>query len=280
MQMRVSVKAPAKINLFLEVTSKRPDGYHNIVTLMHPVPLYDNVILTANDSGTITIDCDTEYVPKDSTNLAWRAAELFFEISGLNNAGLDIKIEKNIPMKAGLAGGSTDAAAVLRGLNELFGKPVSDDNLISSAARIGADVPFCTAGKPMLCKGIGEILIPSPALPGCYIVISVPETGTQTEKAYFMLDKIKKRTVNTADYYSIMESGDLGSICAYAYNCFESVFPKDPVISDILTSNGALTCLLSGSGSSVFGIYDNEEKAKNALSELLSSGYKAFLCEM
>ena len=123
-------------------------------------------------------------------------------------------------------------------------------------------------------------MIPSPPLPECHIVISVPDVGMQTEKAYFLLDRIKKRTVNTVDFLSIMSGGDLKSICLHSYNCFEAVFPPDEVISDIISSCGALTCRLSGSGSAVFGIFDSAEKAESAYQRLISKGFKACICQI
>ena len=195
------VKAPAKINLFLRVTGKRPDGYHDLYSLMCPLALYDTLILTLGGRG-IGIVCDHPGVPEDASNLAARSARLFLETAFAGNAppvsGLTIHIEKNIPVGAGLGGGSSDAAAVLTALNDYFGQPLSTPALTALGARIGADVPFFILGAPALAKGIGDRLDPFPHLTPWTALLVYPNEAVSTawvyKKSEFKIDKGRKKT--------------------------------------------------------------------------------------
>ena len=179
----IRLEAKAKINLFLEITGRLPNGYHTISTVMHEIGLCDYVSVEKTDSGSITLTSDCDTMPLDERNIAYRCAALFFEKAGIENKGINIHIEKNIPMEAGLAGGSTDGAAVLKALNEMYNTPFSIAELCTMGAKVGADIPFCIMGGSVLCEGIGEIMTPIATLPSCHILIVKGKEGVSTKWA-------------------------------------------------------------------------------------------------
>lgn len=268
------VPAYAKINLFLEIHQKRPDGFHNIESVMHTVSLCDDVTLEINDSGYVTLDCPALDIPKEK-NIAWKAAKLYLEATNIKD-GIHIAIKKNIPWEAGLGGGSSDAGAVLRGLNKIYGR-MTEAELFALAAEIGSDVPFCVAGGCMLATGRGEILSPLPALPNCYILIVKGDKGTSTAAAYAAADAVgfspEKNSLSDA-----LVTRDLSKICALTFNRFEDTAPYAEDIKNSLFSLSALTALLSGSGSAVFAVFDNLDYAEIARDEFIRKGYFAHIC--
>ncbi len=272
-QKPMVLHAPAKINLYLDVLEKRPDGYHELISLMCCIGIHDTVRfsfenLPANDG--ITVVCDHPEVPSGPDNLAHRAAAAFFETTGLP-PGLSIAIEKQIPVGAGLGGGSSDAAAVLTGLNRHFGSPLPENRLMTLGRRLGADVPFFISGRPAVARGIGEKLSPVVEIPDLPIVLIYPgrpvSTGTVYKKLNLALTKTKK--IHTK---FIFETGKYRDICKHLYNVLEPVAmelcPEIGAAKQALIAGGADGALMSGSGSSVFGIFQEARKAENACRKL------------
>ncbi len=271
--------AYAKINLFLDIESKRADGYHNIISVMQSVSLCDTVTVEYCESvnKSIQISCDDPTIPLGEKNIAYKAANLF-----LDSGNVKIHIKKRIPAEAGLAGGSTDAAAVLTLLNELTGKKKNIDELLSMGAKIGADVPFCIASGTKLTLGIGEKLADFKPLSKSYIVIAKMGNGVSTPKAYSMLDDMFDNFENynpRKDLLNLLDENNMQGM----FNIFElAVIPCRPAvqqIKDILYNNGSDIAMMSGSGPSVFGIFSSKEKASAACDALVSIGAIAHLCE-
>lgn len=285
--VKIVEKAYAKINLYLDIESRRDDGYHNIISLMQAVSLFDEISLTSIGGDEIVVLCNIEEIPCDRRNLVYRAAEGFFKSYG-KKAGVEIKLEKHIPFAAGLGGGSSDAAAVLRGLNRMFGNVFSLDELCRIGADVGADVPFCIIGGCAEVRGIGDVLVPMPIMSECYIVISCAGKGINTPQAYGKLDEKYNNFENRLpldDYKSIKESlacSELGDMCNSMFNIFEYVvLPEHFEASDIkskMISEGALAAMMSGSGPSVFGIFEDEKKAFEISDKLTRCGYSAYVC--
>ena len=276
------IKAPAKINLFLDVIGKRKDGYHEIVSVMQTVDLYDTIKIKTRNDRVITASCDNADIPKNEKNIAYKAAELFFSLISDKSAGCDIYIEKKIPHAAGLAGGSTDAAGVLLALNKMYGDAFSADFLVEKSAVIGADVPFCLLGGTKLTKGIGEQIFPLHDMPKCFIVISKSSEKVSTKEAY---EKIDSLPVSDKPYYNMLkalEKSDIDSVCKEGYNIFEKVvLPIRPTVArikEIMNESGASLSLMSGSGPSVFGIFKNEKNAKTAAEKLKKENLSAYIC--
>ena len=258
------ILAPAKINAFLEVTGRRSDGYHEIRTLFVPVSIYDRIEMTMT-SGPVTVKCTSELVPDDENNLAARAARLFFQESCIRS-GVDINIEKNIPVAAGLGGGSSDAASVLKGLDDFFGNPFGYEALCRLALLIGADVPFFIKGVPSLAEGIGEVLYPAPMLVPYSLLIVNPGIPLSTAEVYknLNLGLTKRKKENK---YPALNQG-LCDIKTILCNDLENpAIRLCPVIEDVkrtVADLGAEGTLMSGSGPSVFGIFPDSEKADMA----------------
>lgn len=262
---KLSLECRAKINLAIDVTGKRSDGYHNVDMIMQEVPLADKIVMSLRNDGKIIIETDMIGLPVNEDNLAYRAAKAFFERLGRND-GVDIFIEKRIPMGAGMGGGSADAAGVLKGLNIIYGKPFNTDKLIEIATKIGADVPFCIMGGCAHAEGIGEILTPLPTPPVLKCVIAKPEPFVSTRWVYENLDLSKRpENLNIDRVIEGIKTNDISLICKNCANILESVtIPKYPVVGWIKQSfyeSGAILSLMSGSGSAVFGLFRNEEEA-------------------
>lgn len=269
----ISEKAYAKINISLDVTGRRADGYHEMLMVMQSVTLCDDISIQLCHNAKSSAECNLHFVPGDERNLAVRAANRFFERAGIENVGAHISIKKNIPVGAGMAGGSTDAAAVIRGLNRLTGAGLSGKELHELAAEIGSDVAFCISGGTQLASGRGEILSALPSLPDCSIVICKPEFSISTPELFRKLDSVKLRChPDTAGICAALERGDLGGIVRRMYNVFEDVPDRrHAAISDIksvLLDNGALGAVMTGTGSAVFGIFDDETTARKACEKL------------
>lgn len=281
----IKIFAPCKINLCLDVTGKRADGYHNIKSIMQTVSLYDEI--TVNFADEIKLYCSDETLPTDSGNLAYRAAELFFKETGISG-GVEISITKNIPVASGLAGGSTDAAGVLKALNELYGSPMSMNLLAEISAVLGADVPFCVKGGTCICEGIGDIMTPIESRLKFSLVIARGGEGVSTPTAYKTLDAMFGENISRdggrcSALISALSDGDLSEALKNMYNVFESAVLEShscaSLLKDTLYNNGADFAMMSGSGPAVFGIFTDEEKAKNAVQSLKESGYRAYYCE-
>lgn len=272
---KIELKAYGKINIGLDVIRKREDGYHDLDMIMQTVGVYDDVIISRED-GTqtyeIEVSTDADILPNDKGNLAFMAAKVLMEAYDIK-AKVKIHINKRIPIAGGMAGGSADCAAVLRGVNQLFQLGLSDEQLQEYGVKLGADVPYCIVGGTKRAQGIGEILTDLPTPPKCYVIIAKPDAFVSTK---FVYSHIRPAQIeNHPDIDGIIESikvGDLYGMCEKIANVMEDVtIPEYPIIQkvkDILKSNGAVNALMSGSGPTVFGIYDDEEKAKQSMDAL------------
>ena len=266
-------RAYAKINLYLRVGARREDGYHELTTVFQQVSLCDELSLTLHRGGGISLRANLPWLPRDGKNLAVRAAELFFERSGVENRGLYLNLRKNIPVGAGMAGGSTDAAAVLRLLNRAYGAPLSAQALAETALALGADVPFCLSGGAALAGGVGERLRPVPPLPPCHIVVSKPPLSVSTRAAFGLFDEYPPQEAPGAeDMLAALAGGELRAVADALWNSLEGpVAASRPVIAEIraaLLGAGALGARMTGSGSAVFGLYDDAAAAKKAAETL------------
>lgn len=269
--MKITINAPAKINLYLDILSKRTDGYHDVEMVMQSVSLCDTIIVNKANHREINVT-STLHIPGDiKTNTAYCAAEAFFLYTNTTNPGIDIHIKKLIPICAGLAGGSTDAAAVLVALNSLFATNFSKNELADIGKTIGADVPFCIYGGTMLASGIGTTLRPLPALPECYIVIVKPEISVSTKVAYEAADTFSCNTNSSTEaMLSALKANNLYQLASCLYNRFEDVLELDEIkkIKDLLIKNGALNACMSGTGSAVFGIFESKIQATECKSNI------------
>lgn len=274
----MKLKAYAKVNLSLDVTGKRADGYHTLSSVFQSVSLCDIVEIEKSDR--ISVKCsDTSLNGED--NLCNTAAVKLFEVAKIQG-GAEIFIEKHIPLAGGLGGGSADAGAVLKGLNELYGKPLSYGKLLEIALSLGADVPFCMVGGTKLCEGIGEIMTELPALPECYIVIAKKGQKSSTGDMYKALDGLSDRKKSDVEKIKAgLERGSLAEIFSSAYNCFELVCEQSALkeAREIATSSNAIYCGLSGAGPSVIAVYDNPNKALEGLETFKTQGFQSFLVE-
>lgn len=271
-------KAWAKLNLSLDVLGRREDGYHDLAMVMMSTELCDDVTVALRGDREICVDCGVPWLPRDERNLAVRAANAFFSAVEEPTLGADIRIIKRLPVGAGMAGGSSDAAAVLRALNRLTGVNLPLPELQKIGLMVGSDVPYCIVGGTALARGRGELLTQLPALPECHILICKPRFSISTADLFGKIDGKPLRThPDTAGLVRALEQGDLPGVARRMYNVFEDVLPRNcseifSVRSGILSA-GALGAIMTGTGSAVFGLFDDEEKAKAAYA-LFSAQYK------
>lgn len=256
----------AKINLTLDVLGKRPDGYHDLKSVMQTISIRDDIEIDVDTGKPWVLRCDKEGVPTDERNLAWKAAMVFYEQTKLETSGLEIRIVKRIPMEAGLGGGSADAGAVLRALNRHYGEPLSILALAELGSLVGSDVPFCTLCGTAVVEGRGERLRKLPDLPDCCFVVCKPDFSSSTPELYRKIDEtvIPKRPDHQAMESAIL-AGDLGKIAENIYNVFDPVVTQDHLelnyIKSIFNSYGAVAQQMTGSGSAVFAIVPDFEFA-------------------
>lgn len=268
--MKLTLQAPAKVNLTLLVSARRGDGYHDVSTVMQTVDLGDTLTLTGEGRG-LTLTCTDPAVPADDSNLVLRAARLFFAEAGLPVPDLHFRLEKRIPSQAGLGGGSSNAASALLALRTLYAPALSDEKLECMAARLGSDVPFFIRGGTMHCTGRGERIAPLPPLTAGWFVIVKPPEGFSTPAMYRRLDELPPEPSRPDGMTAALESGDIRAVAAALYNSFERAVPPDSAvraIEDALRVHGALAAMLSGSGSAVFGLFDREDTARAAAGAL------------
>ncbi len=270
----IKILCPAKINLFLSVLSKRDDGYHNIETLMHKVSLFDELIIKVkcSTSSIISFNCDIDNI-SDKSNLVYKAAAMYLE-KCQKCYEININLKKNIPVSAGLAGGSSDAAGLLFGLDLLIGE-VDNNNIKKMASELGSDVLFCYSSVCAVCRGTGDIITetsPMTFLKG--MVISIGKKRVSTQYAYSLVKLTPEKRIDKTLFFE-------SEICKKMFNSFEEVISdKIDEINyqkNILDSNGSIRSMMSGSGPSVYGIFDNETKLKSAYCELIANGYNAFI---
>lgn len=281
----MEIQAFAKLNLTLDILGKREDGYHDLRMVMQSITLADTLTLEENQGEGLRVSANLRFLPTGEKNLAAAAALRFWGALGREQEDLDIRIEKRIPVCAGMAGGSSDAAAVLRALNQRAGDPFSPKELARLGERVGSDVPYCVLGGTALAEGRGEVLTPLAPLPRCWVVACKPDFPISTPELFAQADRVKlRRRPDTAGLVAALEAGDLGGVARRMYNVFEDVLParlytRVAEIKNILIQCGALGANMSGSGPTAFGLFDRLEAAQEARSCLTQRYRDTFLCE-
>lgn len=269
----VAEKAYAKINISLDVTRKRADGYHDMVMVMQTVSLCDDLQLLLNREGRTFARTNLSFIPGDDQNLAVKAAKAFFSAVSDPETGAEITIKKNIPVGAGMAGGSADAAAVLRALNRAYDSPLSVAQLLSLGETVGSDVPYCIVGGTKLAQGRGEILSELPALPECLITVCKPSFSISTPDLFRRLDRVSLRChPDTEGIITALQQQNLKQVCRRLYNVFEDTGDRRlrtvAAIKSCLLDHGAEGAVMTGTGSAVFGIFQAPDKAEAAAVQL------------
>lgn len=281
----LEVKAYAKLNLSLDVLGKRPDGYHEMRMVMQTVSLSDAIRLETGTGRPLHMGSDLGFLPANENNLAAAAALRLCEATGADAGGLSIDLEKTIPVCAGLAGGSADAAAVLRGLNRLLDLGLPGERLEEIGALVGSDVPYCVRGGTALAEGRGEVLTDLPPLPRCLAVLCKPAFSVSTPELFARIDSCRIRCrPDTAGLLAALEAGDLHQAARRMYNVFEDALPprraqEIDAIKNVLIQHGALGASMSGTGPTVFGLFDRQESARSAWAALKEQYPETFLAE-
>lgn len=276
----MKIRAYAKVNISLDVIGKREDGYHLLRMIMQNIDLYDEIIVE-KQSRDITIECNKNYVPTDSRNLAYKAAVAFKERYNISE-GLKIKIFKNIPVSAGLAGGSTDAAAVLKLMNKIFEVNAPKEELMELGLKLGADIPYCIQGGTALCEGVGEIITPLKSFKDKIIVLVKPSFGVSTKEVYknFDMEKVKKHP-ETEALIKAMAEDDLRYVAYNMRNLLENVtLKKHKVLISLkeeMNKYGAINSMMSGSGPTVFAFFDDMLKAQKCFEKMKEKYNEVFL---
>ena len=276
MKDTAQLKALAKINLGLDVIGRRENGYHDVRMVMQTIYLYDDVTIRKTENPGIVVKTNLSFLPVNDDNIAYKAARMLIDEFGIES-GVEITLEKHIPVAAGLAGGSSNAAAVLVGMNRIFDLKLSQKELMERGVKLGADVPYCVMRGTVLAEGIGEVLSPLPPMPKCYILIAKPGINVSTKVVYEKLDS--KPIENHPDIDAIiegLEENDIYKVAASLGNVLEAVTIEDyPVIEEIkdaMKKAGALNAMMSGSGPTVFGIFDDKKVAKAAKETIKAMG--------
>lgn len=269
---KIKLKALGKINLGLDVLGRRPNGYHDVRMVMQTVYLYDQILLEKTDKEGISLETNLFYLPVNENNLAYRAAKMLIDEFAIKE-GVHISLEKHIPVAAGMAGGSSNAAAVLYGTNRLFQLGLTDQELMDRGVQLGADVPYCIMRGTVLAEGIGEKLTPLPAMPKCHVLLAKPPISVSTQKVYEKLDAQKVTKHPDIDGILLgLQTGDLKKITSSMGNVLENVtiteYPQIERIKDVMKEEGALNAMMSGSGPTVFGIYDDKMLARRAAARI------------
>ena len=281
----LEVKAYAKLNLSLDVLGKRPDGYHEMRMVMQTVSLSDTLRLETGTGAPLHMGSNLGFLPANEHNLAAAAALRLCEAAGMDPGGLSIDLEKTIPVCAGLAGGSADAAAVLRGLNRLLGLNLPGERLEEIGALVGSDVPYCVRGGTALAEGRGEVLTDLPPLPHCLVVLCKPSFPISTPELFRSLDSCRiRRRPDTAGLLAALKAGDLQGVARRMYNVFEDVLPPRRAqeidsIKNAMIQYGALGASMSGTGPTVFGLFTQQEAARKAWEALKEQYAETFLAQ-
>ena len=264
---KLQLKAYGKINLGLDVIRKRPDGYHDLDMIMQMVDVYDDVIIEKKAGEEIVVKADAAVLSNGKDNLAYMAAKMLFDEFGIKS-GVEITIHKRIPIAGGMAGGSSDCATTLIGINEMFNLGLSKQQLMERGVKLGADVPYCVLGGTAIARGIGEVFTPLPTPPQCHVIIAKPPISVSTAYVYGHIrpDEITKRPDIEQMTLAIKEQ-DLNKLSDLLYNVMEEVTVIEKLKS-IMLENGALNSIMSGSGPTVFGLFDDREKAQAAMKAL------------
>ena len=276
--------AYAKVNLSLDIISKRDDGYHDLVTVMQSIDLCDDISVECLPGEGLTIQTNLPYLPNDERNIAAKAALAFFKYTNINGYRTHINIVKRIPVSAGLGGGSADAACILRVLDNIFGTELGVKTLETIGESIGSDVPFCIAGGTVLARGKGEVMTDLPPIPQSHVLVCKPSFSCSTPELFALVkcEKIRARP-DTDGIIDALEKGNLRGIAQRMYNVFEDILPRgareiDEIKSKML-DNGALGAVMTGSGPTVFGIFDEENMLKKAHEALITNYNNCFKAE-
>ena len=272
----IKLKARAKINLGLDVVRKREDGYHEVRMIMQMINLYDKITMRRITESEIRVTTNLPYLPVNEDNLVYRAAKLLMDEFQVTE-GVEIELQKYIPVAAGMAGGSSDAAAVMVGINRIFHLGLTKKQLMERGVKIGADVPFCIMRGTALAEGIGEVLTPLPAMPHCSLVIAKPKIHVSTKFVYGNLKASELKEHPDIDgQVQALREGSLEQLVAKMGNVLETVtIPAYPVIDEIkktMLKNDAMGAMMSGSGPTVFGIFEREERAQEVCRLLKKEG--------
>lgn len=273
----VTINCPAKINLALEITGRREDGYHLLTSVMQTLSLSDRVTLEKTGGDEIQLSCNWPGVPTDGSNLAHKAARLFYERLGRPCPGLSIALRKSIPAQAGLGGGSADGAGVLHGLNLLEGEPFGKSELSALGLKLGADVPFALLGGTALAGGVGEELTPLTPLPDCHILLAKPPVGVSTPACYGAYDRLPNppKWAGRERFLAGLRAGNLTQVAENLFNSLEEPanLPEVALIRTLLLEAGALGARMTGSGSAVFGIFPQGEQLGAAQQTITERGW-------
>lgn len=279
----VSLRAYAKINLSLDVVGKREDGYHLLQSVFQGVSLYDNVKVTREEGeGGIVIRCNLPYIPTDERNIVHKVATAFFKAVGIDRYRLTIEMEKFIPTGAGMGGGSADGAAVFSALCRLYDRPFPTAEAIKLLTPIGADIPFFLYSGTMLAEGVGERLSPAPTMPDCHIVLAKPRASASTKEIFAKLHEVGiPRHPDTQGVLRALEQKDLRALAAATGNVLENatipLCPRIGYLKELLAKQGAILSMMTGSGSTVFGLFDNEKAARKAIRILRNQNETVFM---
>lgn len=278
----MKVKVAAKINLMLDILKRLDNGYHSLFMIMQSVDLYDTITVEKNNENKIIIKCDTDGVPCNEKNIAYKCAKAFFDVCNIKEQGITIEIEKNIPMAAGTAGGSADGAGVLYCLNKIYKTNLTTTELAEIGAKVGADIPFSLTGGTAIALNTGNVIAPVKDLPECYIVLCKPDQDVSTPEAYAQFDALSRvRHLDRVAMIEAVASGDYENICNYCGNVFEQAVevPKRPHIKGVMRKCGADACCMSGSGPTVFGLFSDKEKAEDCYNKLSKKYDSVYLCK-
>ena len=280
-----TIQAPAKLNLTLDVLGRREDGYHDLKMVMQSITLADRLTLRPGRAPGIQVSSSFHFLPTGEKNLAGKAAVCFYQALGHPARDLDISITKHVPVCAGMAGGSSDAAAVLRALNRLEGDPFSPEELAHVGEAVGSDVPYCVLGCTALAQGRGEVLTPLSPLPHCWVVACKPDFPVSTPELFARIDSCRIRRRPDADgLMAALEQGDLMEVARRMYNVFEDVLPERQLarvadIKNTLIQQGALGANMSGTGPTAFGLFSSQNQAQAAYDVLKQRYQEVFLAE-
>ena len=280
--MKLTVKANAKINLVLDVTGIKKNGYHSLFTVMQSISLGDTVTVEKTDSDDITVSCTVPGVPTDSRNIVYKCADKFFQYAGITeNRGIHIHIDKVTPFCAGMGGGSADGAAVLVALNKIFNTNYPEKVLCRIGVKVGADIPFCIIGGTALALDTGAVVAPLPDVEGYHIVVVKPEDGVSTKEAYAAVDSLTDmKHPKNSDVLECFADGNIENALKFCGNVFEQALevPGRVDIKDICNKNGAVAACMTGSGSAVYGIFKEKTDAEKAIEELEKQFANIYLC--
>lgn len=280
--MKLTVKANAKINLLLDVTGVKKNGYHSLFTVMQSISLGDTVVVEKTDGNDITVSCTVPGVPTDSRNIVYKCADKFFAYAGITaNKGVHIHIDKVTPFCAGMGGGSADGAAVLVALNKIFNTNYPEKTLCRIGVKVGADIPFCIVGGTALALDTGAVVAPLPDVEGYSIVVVKPEDGVSTKEAYEAVDALENmKHPKNQEMLEYLADGDTENALKLCSNVFEQALevPGRVDIKNICNNNGAVASCMTGSGSAVYGIFKEKAQAEKTAEELKKKFTNVFIC--